>query len=227
MTANRFLGKVEYGFSSDELFSRRKAKGAIARRTAILAALVGTMSLGGAAQAQQHGISFLDGTNPSAINIGDPYASEYTIRNTDDTTDEDVLTVTAIIDSVHAFPADVVSGNLLPLLTVTAFNLGSSCNPTQTLCTLPPGSSIEFAPYSHYSVDEDDYLNADTNQNGDRFIDSDAELIWQDQCESMVNNCPFGDQMDMPGTSAIILPICEDNLVSRAEGVFDPPVQVR
>src|SRR3989344_1339607 len=117
---------------------------------------VATLVLSGKVYAQGlHGIAFSKGCE-SPIAYGDPYTCTYSVANVVDTGDgagnKDTLTITSLVDVVHANPSDVSSGNILPSLTLN-FAGGATCNVAQTVCTLPPGSSITSDPYTFYTTD--------------------------------------------------------------------------
>ena len=164
---------------------------------ALAVASVALFSFAASAQAQGvHGIGFAKGCD-SPIAVGDPYECEYTINNNVDTGDGvtgDTLTITSIVDVIAANPSDETSANLLPLLTLTLSG-GATCNPGQTLCTLPPGASISSDPYSFYNVDADDPSP----------LDDTAELTWQDLCTSGANNCPIDDRTSQAGSQVTIV----------------------
>ena len=145
-----------------------------------------------------HDISFNKGC-VGPINVGDPNTCTYGVFNfvvVD--TGPDTLTITSIVDVVHADPSDVSSGNILSSLTLNFTDGGngiSFCNGGQTLCTLPPGSTIQSDPFTFYSVDATD---------PSPLID-DAVLTWQDTCDSGAVNCPTGDQTSTTGSQVDIL----------------------
>jgi hypothetical protein len=155
------------------------------------------MSAASPANAQGlHGIGFVKGC-VSPTSITQPYACSYAIFNNSDTGNEviaDTLTITSLVDVVHADPSDVSSGNILPSLNLS-FSGGASCNVGQTQCTLPPGSSISASPYSFYTVD-----SSDPNPLTDT-----ATLTWQDTCSSGANNCPVGNQTSTAGSQSTIV----------------------
>ncbi len=140
-----------------------------------------------------HGIGLAKGCT-SPIVIGQLYTCDVlTINNVD--TGPDTLTITSIVDVVHAGAGDQTSGNLLPTLSLT-FTGGASCAPGQTICTLPPGSSIStLTPYGFYFAQ-----STDPNPLTDTI-----HLTWQDLCTSLALNCPIGDQMATAGSSAVLV----------------------
>ena len=86
------------------------------------------------------------------------------------------------------------SGNILPSLTLN-FAGGATCNVAQTVCTLPPGSSITSDPYTFYTTDSDDPTP----------LSDTATLAWQDTCDSGANNCPIGNQRATAGSQATLV----------------------
>lgn len=149
------------------------------------------------AQAQGlHGIGFVKGCQ-SPTDIGSPYLCTYAILNTVDTGNgagtSDTLTITSVVDVVHASPSDVASANLLPLLTLHLSG-GATCNVGQTLCTLPPGSSITSDPYSFYTPDGNDPSP----------LTDTATLTWQDLCTSNADNCPATAQTSTSGSQSTL-----------------------
>jgi len=158
----------------------------------------------------QHGIGLVKGCQ-SPVVIGDPLFCAYTIINTVDTGDGsagsgDTLTISSLEDFVcnggrvagnclgkNAQPP-VPSGDILPLVTLT-FSGGATCNGTQTLCTLPPGSTISTDFYTHYNVEVDD----------ENALPDEAVLVWQDTNDSGSDNPPVGDQVQITGGSVNII----------------------
>lgn len=163
---------------------------------AISLSLLGLLFFTNETQAQGvHGIGFAKGCT-SPIDVGNPYTCDYAIFNNSDTGNgsvADTLTITSITDQVFANPSTINSGNILPLLTLT-LNGGATCDSGQTVCTLPPGSSITSATYSFYTADADD---------PSPLLDT-ASLVWQDLCTSGANNCPAGNRTNQAGSQATI-----------------------
>jgi len=191
---------------------RNCTNGTLSRCTYAILLLVALMSLAfsSTALAQgQHGIGIVKGCD-SPVVIGDPLYCDYTISNTLDTGDgtsgsADTLTVSRLEDFVcnggivagncqgkNAQPP-VPSGDILPLLSLS-FTGGASCNGAQTLCTLPPGSTISTALYTHYNVAIDD-----VDPLPDRIV-----MVWQDLNDSGSNNPPVGDQEQFTGSTATL-----------------------
>ncbi len=67
-----------------------------------------------------HGINFLKGCDSPTV-VGQPYICTFQAINTVDTA-HDTLTITSVVDVVHAGSGDVTSANLLP--TPTLLTLG-------------------------------------------------------------------------------------------------------
>jgi hypothetical protein len=169
-------------------------------RLAVVAALIvsfGALALvayGRETSAAQplHGIALAKGC-ASPIVIGQLYTCDVlTINNVD--TAGDTLTITSIIDVVHAGAGDQTSANLLPGLSLTLSG-GATCSVGQTMCTLPAGASITTAsPYGFYIAQA-----GDPNPLPDT-----VHLVWQDLCTSLALNCPLSDQTATAGSSAIL-----------------------
>lgn len=128
-----------------------------------------------------HGIGFAKGCN-GPTDVGSQYTCHFVINNNSDTAG-DTLTITSIVDVVHATAGDVTSANLLPTATL-GFTGGASCNGGQTLCTLPSGASITTDDIALYIVQA-----GDPNP-----LKDDATLTWQDLCDGPSTNCVTGDQ---------------------------------
>jgi hypothetical protein len=105
----------------------------------------------------------------------------------------DTATFDSITSQVAAYDGTVASDNLLPSLTPT-FTGGASCNESQTVCTLPGGSSIVFAPSSFYAVSPDDYLL--TNH----FLDANWTLMWTAECDNDTARCFGANQVEFVST---------------------------
>ncbi|MGD0764715.1 MAG: hypothetical protein ABR978_00195 [Dehalococcoidia bacterium] len=134
--------------------------------------------------AELHGISFLKGCNSPTV-VGQPYICTFQAQNTVDTA-HDTLTITSVVDIVHAFAGDVTSTNLLPTPTTLTLGGGATCNVGQTLCTLPFGASVSLT-ISYYNV-----APGDPNPLTDT-----ATLTWQDTCDQspQPSNCPLGQTL--------------------------------
>jgi hypothetical protein len=131
----------------------------------------------------EHGIGLSKGCE-SPTQVGSLYSCQFTISNTLSTDNGgDTLTITALVDTVHATGGNVVSGNLLPTATLTLSG-GATCNGGQTLCTLPTGASIATNTIALYTV----------KANDPNPLTDDVVLTWQDLCTSGANNCPTGNQ---------------------------------
>jgi hypothetical protein len=137
-----------------------------------------------------HGISFAKGCVVPTI-VGDTYKCNFLITNNVDQA-SDTLTITSLVDVVHANPSDVSSGNVLSTLDL-GFLGGASCNGPQTQCTLPVGASIfTSSPLEFYTTDA-----TDPNP-----LTDDAVLTWQDTCSSGAVNCPVGNQTITTGSQS-------------------------
>ncbi|MFM8971516.1 MAG: hypothetical protein ACKOOG_02510, partial [Actinomycetota bacterium] len=159
-----------------------------------------------------HGIGFLKGcVSPTAL--GAKTACTFTVRNNVDT-GPDTLTVTSIVDVVKAAGGDDNAGNILPSLSFT-FTGGSYCNGGQTLCTLPPGSSMTSAPFLYHTVTTADVTSANP------LVDQ-ATLTWQDTCNSGAANCPIGDQTSTTSSQTTLqAPSACPNVVKTAKANGD------
>ncbi len=162
------------------------------RFAATVAVLFGVMAASGGAVGgfQVHGIGFAKGCQ-SPTTIGDPYLCLYIITNNVDTA-HDSLTISSIVDNVHAFGGDVSQGNILSSLTLHLSG-GAFCNNTpvngtgsgNTSCTIPFGGSIVSDLYSQYSPTGADWANLP----GHVLTDT-ADLTWQDTCVPSDNTPP-------------------------------------
>jgi len=175
---------------------------------------------GGAALPKVHGIGFLKGC-VSPTSVGAKTSCTFTIRNNVDT-GPDTLTVTSLVDVVKAAGGDDSAGNILPSLTFT-FSGGSSCNAGQTLCTLPPGSSMASGPFLYHTVTSSDVTSANP------LVDQ-AQLTWQDTCDSSAPNCPVGNQtastssqttLQAPSACPNVVKTAKDNGDGTTTFVFD------
>ena len=118
------------------------------------------------AQDVQHGIGFTKGC-ASPIKIGNPYTCAYTVRNILDEA-EDTLTITSLIDVVHAAGGDVNSGNIIGAVRINVLG-GATCAaasgngtvgdpvPGVTSCTIPFNGRVAIQPFSHYTVQAADF----------------------------------------------------------------------
>lgn len=155
-----------------------------------------------------HGITFLKGCDVPT-NVGDPYTCDFLISNTVDKAG-DTLTITSLVDVVHASP-DVSSGNALLAATLTLAG-GASCNGPQTLCTLPAGASISTT-LALYTVDGND-----PNPLSDT-----ATLIWQDGCTSGALNCPVGDLTSSTGSQSPLQTLTPTPTITPTGTITDTP----
>ena len=165
----------------------------------VLALAIGVVwGVSGVMAADQHGIGFSKGCN-GPTNIGSPYTCSYTITNNQDNPAHDTLTITSIVDVVHAAGGDVTSGNLLDLTGATlVLSGGATCGAGK--CTLPNGASIATSDLSFYNV-----VAADYNKNPVTHALTDtATLTWQDLCDKGSTNCPVGDQSASSGSQTTV-----------------------
>src|SRR5580658_1653052 len=132
----------------------------------------------------QHGIGVLKGCeSPTAV--GSPYACSYSI--TQDVSG-DTATITSIVDTATTAGGPVISGNILPLLTLTLSG-GAACNGAQTACTIPDGGEIDTADYSYYTVKA-----ADFGLLGHSLSDQ-VTVGFTEVCTGAgASNCPVGTQ---------------------------------
>jgi hypothetical protein len=169
---------------------------------ALAAALLIGVQWASALQVDLHGIGFNKGCE-SPTNVGSAYACTYAVLNTTDTT-TDTLTFDQLSDVVHAIPSDVASGNILASLEVASLTGGAFCDVSgtntgpgatgNTLCTLPDGATITFAPFSFYTTDANDPTP----------LTDTATLRWQDLCNSGSPNCPVGNQNATTGSQSVL-----------------------
>ena len=131
----------------------------------------------------KHGMGFIKGCNSPTV-VGSPYICSFEAINAIDEA-HDTLTITSVVDVVHAFAGDQTSVNLLPAATLTLAG-GATCNGGQTLCTLPFGASVSFTA-SFYSV----------HPNDPNPLTDTATLTWQDLCSdgTPTPNCPAGQDL--------------------------------
>ena len=158
----------------------------------VVAALLTFGLTGASAVDVQHGIGFTKGcASPTAI--GQPYTCSFGVTNILDEA-HDTLTINSLIDVVHASGGDVGSGtNILPSVRITTLTLGglqsgATCSGGSgdgslatpymgvTSCTLPFNSRLQVLPFSHYTVQPNDFNLAGHNLRDDAF------LTWHDLC---------------------------------------------
>src|SRR5580765_3805072 len=111
----------------------------------VLVVFLAVGSTGAVAQsAVQHGIGFTKGCT-SPTKVGDPYSCTWTVRNVIDEA-QDTLTISQIVDTVHAASGDVTSSTILDAATVTP-TLGASCTaPPNRVCPIPFGGRVDIGP---------------------------------------------------------------------------------
>ena len=202
--------------------SKRVAKRSLAVLiTAGAVVAAGIISVPGAvALPKVHGIGFTKGCiSPTAA--GAKTQCSFTITNNVDT-GPDTLTITSLTDTVKAAGGDDAAGNILSQLVFTPSG-GASCNGGQTLCTLPPGSSLASAPFAYHTVTNADVTSANP------LVDQ-ATLTWQDTCTSGAANCPLGNQtsttssqttLQAPSSCPNVVKTAKDNGNGTTTFVFD------
>jgi len=90
-----------------------------------------------------HGLTFLKGCQGTTT-VGNKTMCDFTVSNS---IDQDTLTITSLVDTVHGGNGEDTSANVLPLLDL-AFTNGASCDADQNICTLPPGSKLRRRRHS-------------------------------------------------------------------------------
>ena len=140
----------------------------------------------------QHGIGLTKGCT-SPTKIGDPYSCSYTVRNILDEA-EDTLTISSLVDVVHAASGDV-SSNIIGAAQITTTTDATGTTPSGatcvaasgngvfptpytgvTSCTLPFGSRVNVLSFSHYTVQALDFTLPNHQLRDDVF------LTWGDLC---------------------------------------------
>ncbi len=131
-----------------------------------------------------HGIALLKGCD-SPTNVGEAYICTFQAENVVDT-QHDTLTITSLVDVVHAHAGDVTSGDLLLPPTVLTLGGGATCDAGQTICTLPFNASVTLT-VSYYTV----------KQNDPNPLTDNATLYWEDTCTGGTPspNCPSGQTL--------------------------------
>jgi hypothetical protein len=138
------------------------------------------------------GITFLKSCESPTL-IGTPYQCAYQATNPS----TDTATVTSIVDDVQSAGGPVVSGNLLPLLTLTLAG-GATCNVSQTSCTIPDGGSLTSVEYSFYSPQP-----ADVDLPGHLLTDV-ATVTFTMVCVEATHHCPGGPDTAQAGSSTVV-----------------------
>ena len=160
---------------------------------AVMMAFFGVFASGAMAADVQHGIGLTKGCT-SPTKIGDPYTCSYTVRNALDEA-EDTLTISSLVDVVHAASGEV-SSNIIGAAQITtttdatgAIPSGATCVaaagngvfPTPytgvTSCTLPFGSRVNVLGFSHYTVAALDFALPNHQLRDEAF------LTWHDLCD--------------------------------------------
>jgi hypothetical protein len=153
-----------------------------------MASFVGVQSAFGV---DQHGFSVSKGCEPGPLHPGDALLCSYTISNTLPTVVHETWTIKSVIDTITAPSGVHVTGEELPGLSLT-FVQGSSltppsCNGTQTVCTLPYGTSIETADIQTYTVQLADQAAPDPTLNDL------VTVVGNDVCDAGSSNCSTAD----------------------------------
>ena len=187
-----------------------------------------------AGQAQtdvQHGIGLTKGCT-SPTKVGDPYSCSYTIRNGLDEA-EDTLTISSLVDVVHAASGDV-SSNIIGAAQITttttatgATPSGASCVaasgngvfPTPytgvTSCTLPFGSRVNVLSFSHYSVQALDFTLPNHQLRDDAF------LSWHDTCNDPAGTGNQNCDPNPPDVGASSLSLVQQLVSSTATDIHN------
>ncbi len=155
-----------------------------------------------------HGIAFAKQCT-SPVQVGDPYTCSLQILNVVDIPAHDTLRVTGFSDNVHSAGGDVTTGNIMPTTGLVftgavactgGTGTGTSGDPYigATECLLPFGTSMQTKPFSHYTVQANDF-NLPNHQLTDT-----ATLNWNDTCNSGSPNCTTDAQTNTAGSSALV-----------------------
>src|SRR5215212_619512 len=139
----------------------------------------------------QHGLSVTKGCT-SPVKIGDAYTCSFSIRNVLDAA-HDTMTVTGLVDTVHASGGDVSSGDLFsslklefvqgtavaPPSCIGGSGAGTDASPYTgaTKCTLPFGSRLVVQSTALYTVQAADYALPD------HILKDHVAVAWQDLCD--------------------------------------------
>src|SRR5215212_7746373 len=139
----------------------------------------------------QHGLSVTKGCT-SPLKIGEPYTCSFTIRNVLDEA-HDTMTVSGLVDTVHAAGGDVSSGDLFsslklvfvqdtaiaPPTCIGGTGAGTAANPytSATQCTLPFGSRLNVLSTALYTVQAADYALPN------HILKDDVAVSRQDLCD--------------------------------------------
>src|SRR6266511_944666 len=144
----------------------------------------------------------------SPVKIGDPYTCQLQVLNVVDTA-QDTLRVTGFSDVVHSAGGNVATGNILSS-TGLVFTGAVSCSGGSgagtsgdpylgaTECLLPFGTSITTKPFSHYTVQPNDF-NLPNHQLADT-----ATVNWNNTCTAPSSNCTTDPQESTAGASAVV-----------------------
>src|SRR5262249_43150953 len=154
-----------------------------------------------------HGIAFSKGCESPTI-VGNPYICTYKVANDPVVnTSLDTLTFSGISDTVNAVPP-VSSGPILGSLTVAAYVGGAGCvngasvavpvgGSGAALCTLPSGGSVQFAPFSFYTI-----------KAGDPSPLTDTALVaWNDLCDVSPTNCDPNPPPESAASESVLITV--------------------
>ena len=207
---------------------------------ALLLAVGAILAVGFASAAGpvNHGITFTKGCS-SPTQIGQPYACSYQIFNIVDGA-QDTLTITGLLDTVHAAGGDVLSGGGSATATFNQLKFeivaGSpTCNGTgsgtsldpfvnATMCTVPFGSTLAVQPFSFYTVQ-----GADFNLAGHNLTD-DAGLTWHDLCDDPAGtantNCVNDPPVVGAGSQTVVQQLPSTTTTTIHDGGHNPVTTV-
>src|SRR5580765_3982690 len=121
----------------------------------------------------QHGIGFTKGCT-SPTKVGDPYSCTWTVRNVIDEA-HDTLTITQIVDTVHAASGNQTNSTILDAAAV-APSAGATCTAAPNrVCTIPFGGRVDVGPFTFYTVQGSDFTTANP-------LTDTSLLTWHDLC---------------------------------------------
>ena len=156
-----------------------------------------------------HGVATAKGC-VSPVQVGDPYTCAAQISNTVDT-GHDTILVTGLSDVVHASGGNVSSGPMLAstglvftgaVTCVGGSGAGTLANPYvgAASCLLPFGTAITTKPFSHYTVDANDF-----NLPLHRLTDT-VTWNWNNTCVfNPDQDCTTNPQVATAGSSALVI----------------------
>jgi len=145
--------------------------------------------------APEHGLAVVKGCD-GPTTVGQKTSCYFGVYNTQG--DPDTLTITSLVDVIHAASGDVNTGNILSSLDLTLSG-GASCGGAPFTCTLPVGAGIESnTAFEFYTVTAGDVANANP-------LVDDVYVTWTDTCSSGAVNCPVGPQVSTTGSQVTLL----------------------